>query len=276
MKTSVLMTVYYKEQPEFLKLALESIYDNQTKKPDEIVVVFDGKLTDGLYKVLDEFKQGKEDIVFYYPQEENRGSGEASRIGVEKCTGDYIFRMDSDDISHPQRIEKQLAYLEAHPDVDVLGTNMEEFYYSLDENKRAKIYPEEHKALVKMAKMRNPVCHSSSCFKKKALEKCGGYETMLLMEDYFVCLKIIASGGKLANLNETLLYARIGNGFYERRNAKVRISSCIKLQKYMLKNKLINIFEAFINVFILVGFTFCPIGIRKFVYNKVLRKGAIE
>ena len=108
MKSSVLMSVYKNDNPDFLKIALESIYDKQTRKPDEIVVVFDGKLTPELYSVLDDFQKNKESIVFYYPQEINQGLGEALRIGSEKCTGDYIFRMDSDDISAPERFEKQM------------------------------------------------------------------------------------------------------------------------------------------------------------------------
>lgn len=272
MKISVLMTVYNKEQPEFLKTSLESICDNQTRKPDEIVVVFDGPLTDELYKVLEDFKAGKEDFVFYYPQEVNRGSGEASRIGTEKCTGDYIVRMDSDDISHPQRIEKQVAYLEKHPEIDALGTDIAEFYYSIDEKMRLRVCPEKHEDIVKMAKRRNPISHNSCCIKREAIKRCGGYETMLLMEDYYLMLKIIASGGRLGNLNETLLYARIGNGFYKRRKASVRINSFWKLQKYMLKHKIINVFDAITNMIIIVGFTVCPLSVRKFVYDKVLRK----
>ena len=111
MKYSVLMSVYKNDEAEYLKDALVSIYEQQTVKPDEIVVVFDGPLTDELYAVLDEFAQDKKDIVKYYPQSENRGLGEALRIGTDYCTGDYIFRMDSDDISLPCRFEKQIVYI---------------------------------------------------------------------------------------------------------------------------------------------------------------------
>ena len=72
MKYSVLMSVYKNDDADFLKIALESIYDQQTRKPDEIVVVFDGPLKDPLYAVLDEFKKGREGVVKYYPQEVNR------------------------------------------------------------------------------------------------------------------------------------------------------------------------------------------------------------
>lgn len=77
MKFSVLMSVYKNDNANYLEEALTSIYDNQTTKPDEIVIVFDGTLTNDLYTVLNNFRKGKENIVFYYPQETNKGLGEA-------------------------------------------------------------------------------------------------------------------------------------------------------------------------------------------------------
>lgn len=273
MKTSVLMSVYEKENPEFLKLALESIYDKQTMKPDEIVVVFDGALTDELYKVLDDFRCGKEDVVFYYPQEINRGLGQALSIGAKKCTGDYIFRMDTDDISLPQRFEKQLAYIEEHPDIDVLGASISEFDFSPDEeNKKQRICPEKHEDIVKMSKSRNPMNHMTVCIKREALERAGGYEPLFLMEDYYLWLRMIVSGCKLANLSESLVNVRVGNGFISRRSSTARIASWRKLQKFMIEHELINKAEAAINMVYIVGFVYCPVGLKKLVYSKLLRK----
>ena len=169
MKYSVLMSVYKNDNPDFLKIALESIYEKQTRKPDEIVVVFDGPLTELLYTVLDEFAKGKESIVHYLPQKVNLGLGEALRIGSSFCSGDYILRMDSDDISVPERFEKQIAYLEAHPEVDVLGADIAEFQDSPDEEMRLRVCPERHEDIVRMGKKRNPMNHVSVCLKREAL-----------------------------------------------------------------------------------------------------------
>ena len=273
MRYSVLMSVYKNDNPDFLKMALESIYEKQTRKPDEIVVVFDGKLTTELYAVLDKFKENKENIVFYYPQDTNRGLGEALRIGSEKCTGDYIFRMDSDDISVPERFEKQIAYIECNPDIDVLGTDISEFDISPEnEQMRKRICPQKHNDIVQMGKKRNPMNHVSVCIKKSALEKCGGYETLLLLEDYYLWLKMIACGCKLENMHEALVNVRVGNGFDSKRGSKTRIKGWKILQKYMLKHKMINNIEAAINMAYIVGFTYCPNSIRRLVYEKLLRK----
>lgn len=273
MKISVLMSVYKKDNPIFLDQALKSIYENQSRKPNEIVVVFDGPLTDELYAVLNAFRVGKEDIVFYYPQEVNRGLGEALKVGSEKCTGDYIFRMDADDISHPTRFEKQMAYVQVHPEIDVLGTDIAEFYINLDEaNMRVRACPCEHKEIVEMGKRRNPMNHVTVCIKREALLRCGGYKGLLLLEDYYLWLRMIVSNCKLANINESLVYVRIGNGFYSRRGAKVQIRGWKVLQNYMLKYGLIKKTEAFMNMIYIRVFTYCPKFLRKMIYDKLLRK----
>ena len=273
MKYSVLMSVYKNDSPEFLKLALESIYEKQTRKPDEIVVVFDGPLTEELLKVLNEFYIGKEEVVFYYPQEVNRGLGEALRIGSEKCTGDYILRMDSDDISDPQRFEKQIAYIEAHPEVDVLGTDIAEFQITeQEENKRIRACPSKHEEIVKMSKKRNPINHVTACIKKSALEKSGGYKTLVFVEDYYLWLNMIVIGCKFANINESLVYVRIGNGFESRRASKEIIKSRKVIVNFMLEHKMVTTYEAKINMICVWCVINSPIKIKKFMYDKILRK----
>lgn len=273
MKYSVLMSVYAKDDPIFLAPALRSIYEDQTKKPDEIVIVFDGPLTDDLYQVLNEFAKDKSDIVRYCPLETNQGLGEALRIGSELCTGDYIFRMDADDISHPQRFERQIIYIESHPEIDVLGTDIAEFYQTPNEiNMRIRACPKKHSDIVKMAKRRNPMNHVTVCVKRKTLYQCGSYENVLLLEDYFLWLKMIVANCTFANINDSLVYVRIGNGFHSKRGSKTRINGWKFLQKYMLKHNMISRFETFLNMMCIYTFTYCPRWLRKFAYDRLLRK----
>lgn len=273
MKYSVLMSVYKNDDPAFLAPALKSIYEDQTRKPDEIVVVFDGPLTDALYRVLYAFAEGKEDVVHYYPQEINSGLGEALRIGSEYCTGDYIFRMDADDISHPQRFEKQIAYIEEHPEIDVLGTDIAEFYQKPNEaNMRVRACPSKHFDIMRMGKKRNPMNHVTVCMKKESLIKCGGYETLLLLEDYYLWLRMLVAGCMFSNINESLVYVRIGNGFHSKRGSKIRIKGWLVLQKYMLANSMLTKTEALVNMLYIVVFTYCPSWLKRIIYNKVLRK----
>lgn len=267
------MSVYKNDSPEFLSLALKSIYEDQTRKPDEIVVVFDGPLTSELYNVLNCFKEGKEEIVKYYPQELNQGLGAALRIGSEQCTGDYIFRMDSDDISDPQRFEKQINFIENNRDIDVLGTDIAEFQFSEKEtNKRVRVCPAKHHDIVRMGKRRNPMNHVSVCIKKSALINSGGYRTLLLLEDYYLWLNMIISGCKLANINESLVYVRVGNGFDFKRGSKERIEGWRLLQNLMVENRMVTSFEAEMNMLYIKLFVNTPVWLKKFLYGFILRK----
>ena len=273
MKYSVLMSVYKNDSPEYLRLALKSIYEEQTRKPDEIVVVFDGPLNDALYLVLDDFKIGKENVVKYYPQEMNRGLGEALRVGSELCTGDYILRMDSDDISDCHRFEKQISYVEAHPEIDVVGTDIAEFYESPNEkNKRVRSCPEKHEDIVIMGKKRNPMNHVSVCIRKSSLELCGGYKTLLLLEDYYLWLRMINTGCRLANIKESLVYVRVGNGFDSKRGSKERINGWKVLQDYMVDNNMISKHDAKMNMLYINMFVRTPSWAKKVIYNILLRK----
>lgn len=272
MRYSVLMSVYKNDSPEHLSLALKSIYEDQTRKPDEIIVVFDGPLTDELYLVLDDFRKGKERVVKYYPQETNKGLGEALRIGSEYCTGEYIFRMDSDDISDPKRFEIQSQYVETNLDIDVLGTDIAEFNYDVSEEKKVRHCPEKHDDIVKMGKRRSPMNHVTVCIKKGALEKSGGYKTLLYVEDYYLWVRMIAAGCKFANISEQLVYVRVGNGFSSKRGAKERIDGWKTLQKNMIEFGMINKFEAAENILLINLFVRTPVKLKLFIYNKLLRK----
>lgn len=272
-KYSVLMSVYKNDDPDYLKIALESIYDKQTRKPDEIVVVFDGPLNAPLYSVLEEFQNGRENVVKYYPQSVNQGLGQALRIGAQMCTGDYIFRMDSDDISDSKRFKKQIAFVEANPEIDALGCDIAEFNNNpFNEEMRVRVCPARHDDIVKMAQKRNPMNHVTACIKRSALEKCGGYQSLLLLEDYLLWLNMITSGAKLANINESLVYVRVGNGFDNKRGAKERIHGWWKLQELMLKAKMISRYQAWMNMIYIYIFVNTPSGLKKWLYSNLLRK----
>lgn len=273
MKYSVLMSVYKNDNPEYLKSALNSIYEEQTKKPDEIVIVFDGPVPETLLSVLHEFRKDKEEVVKFFPQETNRGLGAALKIGSEHCSGDYIFRMDSDDVSAPTRFEIQAKYVEEHPEIDVLGTNILEFNESIDEKdlKQRKCCA-NHDDIVKMSKKRNPMNHVSVCIKKSALEKAGGYQPLLYAEDYYLWLRMMNAGCVFANIDQSLVFVRVGNGFNSRRSRKELITSWKSLQNYMIEKGMITKREARRNMFYINVFVRTPCWIKKILYSKFLRK----
>ena len=108
--------------------------------------------------------------------------------------------------------------------------------------------------------------------KKSALERCGGYKTLLLLEDYYLWLHMIAAGCKLSNINEPLVYVRVGNGFDSKRGSKERIIGWRVLQNFMLEHGMISKKEARMNMLYIWGFVKTPAWLKKILYQKLLRK----
>lgn len=221
MKASVLMSVYKKDYAEYLRLALESIFDYQTRKPDEIVIVFDGPLTEELYAVLDDFKRGKEDIVKFFPLSENRGLGAAMRYGLEKCSNELVLRMDSDDVCSPERFEEMVKLFEAHPELEVAGA----FATMIDSEGRGGqtlIVPTTEENIYKKV-WTCPFVHPTVCFKKSALMRIGSYSENpgLRQDDYELWFRVVAGGLRCMNLQKSLLYYRVTTGSAARNDVRV-------------------------------------------------------
>ncbi len=268
-KFSVLLSIYYKENPLFLTKSLDSVF-NQTLKPTEVILVEDGKLTSELDKVINEFEK-KYNTLKVIKFEQNRGLGYALNDGLNACSYNYVFRMDTDDISKNDRFEKQLKYMLDNPSIDVLGTNIYEFKDDLNEDMRVKKMPIKEE-VNKYILRRNPVNHMTVCFKKDSVLECGGYQPMLYLEDYYLWIRMYKNGKKIDNLNEELVYARIGNGFEKRRGNKKQIKGWKELQKYMLDNNMITkkMYKSNINRMRLL--VYCPNFIRKIAYKLFLRR----
>lgn len=269
-KFSVLMSIYKKEKPEYLKQALDSLL-NQTLLPDEILIVKDGLLTPELDKTLDEYAVKNKTIKFL-EFEKNRGLGLALRDGVVACKNEIIARMDTDDISKPDRFQKQLNYLSQHPDITLLGTWIEEFDKDPNIPKSNSILPITYEEILKFAKRRNPFRHVSVIFKKSAVIDSGNYRHFLWFEDYDLWIRMLKKGYKAANLPEVLLSVREDKKMYERRGGWQYSKQDIKFERFLLKIGYINFFEFLTNIIIRGSVRLLPNNIRKFIYSNILRK----
>lgn len=268
-KFSVLMSIYYKENPAFLKETLNSVF-TQTVQPDEVILVEDGELTDELNDVISIFKK-KYSTFKVLKFKDNRGLGPALNDGLKKCKNELVFRMDTDDICRNDRFEVQLKYMNENPLIDVLGSNIYEFKENINENMRKKVMPASSE-ISNYIKKRNPINHMTVCFRKSSVIECGGYKPMLYLEDYYLWVRMLKHGKIISNIQDELVYARIGNGFEKRRGNKKQIIGWKKLQKFMLEEKMINYFRYCINILNMYLLVYCPDFVRKFIYKTVLRK----
>ena len=181
--------------------------------------------------------------------------------------------MDSDDISLPDRFDKQLAYIENHPNVDVIGGAIAEFTNTLGDMQSERHVGLDMKAIRKMAKTRTPMNHVSVMFKKAVVEKAGGYcENFGKLEDYKLWVDLLGNHAVLANIDDVLVYVRTGNGFIARRSNKREIVDWDMLQSYLLGAGIINRFEALKNRLYIRAFIYMPGFLKVFLYKTVLRK----
>lgn len=271
-KFSVLMSIYYKEEPKYLEESLKSILIDQTLLPTEIIMVKDGKLTKELENVLDKYKKMFPTILKFFPLEKNVGLGKALQLGLQKCKCDIVMRMDTDDVAVPERFKKQIEYMKKHPEVAVLGGYIEEFENEVNNSKRIKQMPILYKSVLKYSKFRNPLNHMTVCFRKKDVLSVGNYQPLYFLEDHYLWARILVAGKIVENLPEVLVYARIGNGFNDRRGNKKYIEGWKVLQSYLYKNKFINRFEKIRNMLGMYTIVYVPPQVRMFLYDNILRK----
>ena len=271
-KFSVLMSVYYKETPEFLDLSLKSVLIDQTVVPSEVVLVKDGPLTNDLEMVLSNYLSLFPKIIKIVALEENVGLGKALQIGLEHCKYDLVMRMDTDDIAVKNRFELQLAYMLTHKNVSAVGGYIGEFENDINEELRVKTMPCNYDDLLKYAQFRNPLNHMTVCFRKKDILEVGNYKPLYYLEDHYLWARLIIAGKKIENIPEILVYARIGNGFNARRGNKKYISGWRYLQKYMYDNKFIGLIKRERNMLGMYAMVYVPSGVRGFLYNNVLRQ----
>lgn len=271
---SVLMSVYGKDDVAFFKEALLSVSYNQTLKPTQVVVVEDGPVPSEMEDMISEVINMTPECEFTIIRKPvNAGLAAALNSGLAACKYEWIARMDSDDISLDDRFEKQMAYVTEHPDVDCMGGSIAEFT-----NKPGDLQSERHVGLdmntiLKMAKSRTPMNHVSVLYKKSSVEKAGSYsENFGKLEDYKLWVDLISNKSKLANIDDILVYVRVGNGFIERRSNTREIIDWDMLQSYLLKSGLINPFDAFKNKCYIRAFIYMPGLLKKFLYQTILRK----
>lgn len=268
---SVLMGVYYKENPEWLKKSIQSML-SQTIVTNDFVIIKDGKLTKELDKIISEYCKQYPDIFNIVELAENQGLGPALAIGIKECKNELIARMDSDDISIKDRCEKQLKIFKENPDMDVVGSNIAEFIDDIENIQAYRILPEHDNEIKKYAKRRNPFGHPSIMFKKSKVLEAGNYRSYYLCEDYDMWIRMIQKDAHCYNIQEILVYMRIGEDFYKRRGGIKYLKSILKFKKEQYKNGFYSKKDYIISSGSHIFMCLMPNNIREILYKKILRR----
>lgn len=234
MNFSVLIALYEKEKPEFWRACLQSLAD-QKLPANEIIVVYDGPIPETLHQVTQSFAHLP---IKIHQLPHNMGLARALNRGWKQCAYEWIFRMDSDDIAAPQRFEKQCYFIQNHPQIGLLGGQIAEFEHTINDIQQSRFVPTQHSDIVEFSKRRNPFNHMTIAYRKTNLALLGGYHDHPYMEDYNLWLRMLHNGVQSANLDEVLVYARIGAGMIQRRHGWRYVKS--EWQLFLLKKQLNN------------------------------------
>lgn len=264
------MPIYIKEKPEYLAESLNSILDKQSILPTEVVIVQDGPITPEIKNVLDQYCNLYPNVMRCYELKKNMGMGYAMNFGLNKCSYDWVFRMDSDDISKPNRFEKQIQMIQSNK-YDVIGSSIAEFNQYVGDINQLRVLPQNHSDIIKMMIYRNPINHMSVAFNKKMAISAGGYWSKRFFEDYNLWYEMSKINATFFNINEVLVDARIGNNMLDRRSGYQYFLYELQLLKKFKGDGFINSFQYLVLFLMKLSARIIPLSLLKVVYKYFLR-----
>ena len=264
---SVLMSVYFKEQPNNLRQAMESMR-HQTVPTSDFILVCDGPLTDKLDAVINEEQKKFGPVLHVFRLEKNGGLGNALNEGLKICRNELVARMDSDDISRPYRCEKQLELFERYPDICLSSGTVSEFVTDPDHPTGKRTLPITDAEIRAFSRKRNPMNHPCVMFKKSAVESAGGYkETYHLFEDYYLWVRMLMKGYKARNARDVLLDMRSPADMYLRRGGKKYAEDMLRFHQWMKRSGWSSEVDYLSGAVPHAVVCVLPNGVRKLVYK---------
>lgn len=272
MEFSVCMCVYHKDNARDFRTAVESVYENQTIRPSEIIIVADGPV----YGELDAYvsaleKHGSPFKIIRLKN--NQGHAVARQTGLGAASNEWVAIMDADDISVPNRFELQLREIAKRKDTSVIGGLIKEFDGSIDNVVGERDVPPENDEICHFLKSRCPMNLVTVMFRKSDVQAVGGFIDWYCEEDYYLWVRLALKGYKFYNIQEDLVNVRVGDAMYQRRGGWKYFRSEARLQGYMLRHKIICLPRYLYNVIGRFAIqVIMPNKFRGYIYQKLFRK----
>jgi glycosyltransferase involved in cell wall biosynthesis len=270
LKYSVLLPVYIKDNPEWFRIAVESMV-NQTLPPDEILIAADGPVTEELEEIIRGYEANTE-LFTVLRYDVNVGRGALSKKVVPLCRNEYIARMDSDDYSLPGRCEAQMKFLAAHPDIGVCGTYMNEFIGGIENVVSRRKVPETHEEILRFAKRRFPVNNPTLIYRKSDILAAGNYSDLRNIEDYDMIIRMLHHGVKMHNIPHPYFHQRVTGDLFKRRGGLKYLKTIHGIYKSFLKIGFYTKFDYVMSIIPYVIICVVPNWARSLIYKKILRR----
>ncbi|MHA1056262.1 glycosyltransferase [Enterobacter mori] len=269
---SVLMSVYINDDPEHLRVALNSIFHEQTLKPEQVVIVADGQLKTAQLSFISSFSASiTSERVTFVELSQNVGLAAALNEGLKHCRHEIVARMDADDIALPRRFEKQISFLLSNPQIDVCGTLIDEIDTDTEEYISTRRVPLAHEKIKVFARKRSAVSHPSVMFKKSKVLAVGGYPLFRKSQDFALWSLLLVNNAKFANIDEVLLKMRTGRDLMTRRGLSY-LKYEYQVIHFQYKIGFISLSELLKYATVRTVFRILPAGVKKMLYAVVRRK----
>ncbi|WP_460530979.1 glycosyltransferase [Humibacter ginsengiterrae] len=267
MKFSLLLPVYMKDDPTHFERAFKSAVEDQTRRPDEAVIVQDGPVPDSLARAIRTVLVNSSVRARLISLDSNVGLAKALTEGLAACSFDVVARMDADDIALPHRFETQLSIIEKG--YDLVGSGMFEFDAS-GAILGVRRPPTDDDAIRKAARLHDPFNHPTVVYRRSAVLRAGGYRDLPLMEDYWLFARMIQSGARMTNVADPLVMYRVDAGAYARRGGSQLFRSEWRLQRALLADGFVSRGLFARNILVRGAYRFIPTPIRRALYRKAL------
>jgi glycosyltransferase involved in cell wall biosynthesis len=269
---SLLMSVWGGDDPGFLDAAFRSAVHEQTRRPDDVVLVQDGPVPPPLAAVIGELIESSPVPTTLLALDANVGLGVALDQGMSACAHDIVARMDADDIALPHRFAVQVPLVEQG--IDLLGSSLLEFGDDPTDVVGRRVPPIDPETIVRYARFHQPFNHPTVVYRRSVVEAAGGYRHLALMEDYLLFAKMIGQGARVGNVAEPLVLYRVGAGAYARRGGVILLKSEWRLQRRLLEMGFTNRVQFVRNMVVRGGYRLVPEPARRTAYRLLIaRKG---
>lgn len=260
------MSVYVKEKPDYLDTALNSIWLEQESRPTEIILVKDGPLTEPLEAIITKWHALLDSKMKVVALSQNVGLAQALNIGLSHCQYELVARMDTDDVSLPNRFKLQLEYLNKYTSIAACSGQVDEFDNRLVNKTGSRNLPTDPDTLKEFCRSRSPLSHPAVMYRKNIIESVGGYPNFRNSQDWALWSVLVCKNYPIGNLEQTLVKMRCDNELMLRRGGKYLINE-IKLTHYQYIIGLINKRELVLNTIKKSILRLSPLFIKKFLYK---------
>jgi glycosyltransferase involved in cell wall biosynthesis len=265
---SLLLPVWAGDRPDFLAEAFRSSVDDQTRRPDQVVIVRDGPVPALLSARIAELAETSPVPVELVELERNVGLGPALDAGLAACKHEIVARMDADDVSLPHRFAVQVPIIESG--ADIVGSGMFEFGRHPEDVIGRRTPPTDPEDIRRRARFADPFNHPTVVYRRELVRAVGGYTDFALMEDYLLWAKMIVAGARVANVAEPLLKYRVGAGAYARRGGMQQLRAEIALQRKFRAFRFTTRAQFLRNLLVRGGYRLVPERVRKLAYRRVI------